>query len=72
MLFLLKYRKYDKSFIRKDNETTSDLYNTILASTDVEKIKNLSCFYKINDLVCKFRDFIEGNGTLEGIPTDND
>ena len=70
MLFLLKYRKYDKSFIRKNDEATSELYNTILAATDIEKLKNLSCFDKIKDLVCSFRNYIEGKGTLEGIPMD--
>lgn len=70
MLFLLKYRKYDKTFIRENDVVTLDLYYTILESTDPEKLKKLQCFNGIKDLIDCFRDYIQGNGTLAGIPVD--
>ncbi len=70
MLFLLKYRKYDKTFIRESDVATLELYYAILASTDTKKLKKLSCFNGIKDLIGCFRDYINGNGSLDGIPMD--
>ena len=69
MLFLLKYRKYDKTFIRENDIATLNLYNKILASTEDKQLNKLQCFEEMKDLVNCFRDYIKGNGTLDGIPT---
>ena len=70
MLFLLKYRKYDKTFIRENDLVTSGLFHEILISTSSKNLRKLQCFDEIKDLIDCFRDFINGNGSLDGIPVD--
>ena len=74
MLFLLKYRKYDKSFIRQDdpNPKTQYLYDSLLVCITQNGLKRMECYRDIEKLLNTLKDFIENKGTLEGIPTEND
>ena len=79
MLFLLKYRKYNPDFLR-----SGKLYNDILEYVD-EQINltkeecSLSALEKEFKFNCKkaswlesFRNYLTGNGTIDGIPTIDD
>ena len=74
MLFLLKYRKYDRSFIRQDdpNPKTQYLYDSLLVCITQNGLKRMECYRDIEKLLNTLKDFIENKGTLEGIPTEND
>ncbi|MFI3291685.1 MAG: hypothetical protein R3Y46_07385 [Opitutales bacterium] len=74
MLFLLKYRKYNKDFLRNTDPFQMNLYELILEKTDPKRIDRRRTSKQKEDirtLVTSYRDFLQGNGSLEGIPNLN-
>lgn len=68
LLFLLKRRKYDRTFLR---DIGSDEYKDIQECC--ERIQeNFVIYGDIHGLTVSLMDFMAGKGTLEGIPAGND
>ena len=49
-----------------------DLYDKIIKDITSIRVKNLTCYDDIHEILNSLKNFIEGKGTLEGIPTGND